>query len=113
MEEGCTYREVTKTPFGYQEMEVLVERLESRSELQIRCVNTGTFVDFAMTEARGGTFVDARFGMVPQTLGTRVWDAVAGKRYFRRWLEQSLEAMERVARKRHADRVRAVAADQM
>jgi hypothetical protein len=27
-----------------------------------------------------------------------VFDIVAGKRYFRRWLEKSLSAMERVAR---------------
>jgi hypothetical protein len=32
----------------------------------------------------------------------KVFDAVAGKRYFRRWLEQSLDAMERVARERAA-----------
>jgi hypothetical protein len=27
----------------------------------------------------------------------RVFDVVAGKRFFRRWLEQSLDAMQRVA----------------
>jgi hypothetical protein len=32
----------------------------------------------------------------------RIFDVVAGKRYFRRWLEQSLDAMERVARERAA-----------
>jgi hypothetical protein len=32
-------------------------------------------------------------------IGTRMrmFDAVAGKRYFRRWLEQSIDAMQRVA----------------
>ena len=104
LEEGCTYREVTKTPFGYAEMELLVERLDECSELGIRCLNTGTFVDFALTEAQGGTFVDARFGMNPKTPGTRAFDMVAGKRYFRRWLEKSLEAMERAARDRAAAR---------
>ena len=98
LEEGCTYRQVTQTPFGYQELDVVVDRLEELRELRIRCVNTGTFVDLALTPAGTGTFVDARFGMEPLTTRTRIFDAVAGKRYFRRWLEQSLDAMQRVAR---------------
>ena len=97
LEEGCTYRQVTQTPFGYQELDVVVDRLEELRELRIRCVNTGTFVDLALTPAGTGTFIDARFGMEPLTTRTRIFDAVAGKRYFRRWLEQSLDAMQRVA----------------
>jgi hypothetical protein len=97
LEEGCTYRSVTETPFGYQELDVVVDRLDEMREMRIRCINTGTFVDFAVADARGGTFVDARFGMEPMTARTRVFDAIAGKRYFRRWLEQSLESMEEAA----------------
>jgi hypothetical protein len=100
LEEGCTYRQVTESPFGYQELDVVVDRLEELRELRIRCVNTGTYVDFALTPADAGTFVDARFGMDPQNTKMRIFDVVAGKRYFRRWLEQSLDAMERVARER-------------
>jgi hypothetical protein len=48
--------------------------------------------------------VDARFGMEPVGARMRVFDAVAGKRYFRRWLEQSLEAMQRVAAQQAARR---------
>ena len=103
LEEGCTYRQVTQTPFGYQELDVVVDRLEELRELRIRCVNTGTFVDIALTPAGTGTFVDARFGMEPLTARTRIFDAVAGKRYFRRWLEQSLDAMQRVAREQTAE----------
>jgi hypothetical protein len=97
LEEGCSYRQVTQTPFGYQELDVVVDRLEELRELRIRCVNTGTFVDLALSPADQGTFVDARFGMEPLTTRIRVFDAIAGQRYFRRWLEQSLEAMRRVA----------------
>jgi len=98
LEEGCTYRQLTQTPFGYQELDVIVDRLDEMRELLIRCVNTGTFVDLALTSAGARTFIDARFGMEPLTTRTRIFDVVAGKRYFRRWLEQSLEAMQRVAR---------------
>ena len=97
LEEGCTYRQVTQSPFGYQELNVVVDRLDEMRELRIRCTNTGTFVDLALTPAAEGTFVDARFGMEPVGTRMRVFDAVAGRRYFRRWLEQSLDAMEQVA----------------
>jgi hypothetical protein len=97
LEEGCTYRQVNETPFGYQQLDVVVDRLEEMREMRIRCVNTGTFVDFAVADARGGTFVDARFGMEATTARNRIFDVLAGKRYFRRWLEQSLDAMEEVA----------------
>ena len=97
LEEGCTYRSVTESPFGYQELDVVVDRLDEMREMRIRCISTGTFVDLAVADVRGGTFVDARFGMDPMTARTRVFDAIAGKRFFRRWLEQSLEAMQQVA----------------
>ena len=98
LEEGCTYRQVTQSPFGYEELDVVVDRLEELRELRIRCVNTGTFVDLALTPAAAGTFVDARFGMDPLNTRMRIFDALAGRRYFRRWLEQSMDAMQRVAR---------------
>jgi len=97
LEEGCGYRQLTETPFGTQELDVVVDRLQELREMRIRCINTGTFVDLFLTEARGGTFVDARFGLDPVTTKMRVFDLVAGKRFFRRWLEQSLDAMQRVA----------------
>jgi uncharacterized protein YndB with AHSA1/START domain len=100
LEEGCTYRQVMQTPFGYQDLDVVVDRLDELREMRIRCVNTGTFVDLALTDMRGGTLVDARFGMEPLTARLRLFDAVAGRRYFRRWLEQSLDAMQRVAHHR-------------
>ena len=102
LEEGCAYRQVTETPFGYQNLDVVVDRLDELREMRIRCVSTGTFVDLALTGMRGGTLVDARFGMEPPTARMKLFDAVAGKRYFRRWLEQSLDAMQRVASERAA-----------
>jgi uncharacterized protein YndB with AHSA1/START domain len=101
-EPGCTYREVVRSPVGKDEMLLHVDRMEDCKELLIRCVNTGTFVHWLLTEAQEGTFVDARFGMDPGKLQYRIFDLVAGKRYFRSWVRQSLDAMQRVARERAA-----------
>jgi len=97
LEEGCTYREVVQTPVGKEDMELRVDRLEDCEELAIRCINTGTFVQFALTEAQGGTFVDGRMGMDPKGVVYRVVDSVVGQRYFRAWLADSLEAMRGAA----------------
>jgi uncharacterized protein YndB with AHSA1/START domain len=98
LEEGCTYREVVKSPFGSQDdMQMRIDRLAENEELRIRCINTGTYFKLALTEARSGTFVDGEAGMEPATLQTRVFDALAGKRYFRSWMRQTLDALDQVA----------------
>jgi uncharacterized protein YndB with AHSA1/START domain len=98
--EGCTYREVVRTPFGNEEMRLKIEAYDDCEEFRIRCMNTGTFVRFALTEARDGTFVDGRMGMEPDGLASRVFDAVAGRIYFRNWLSASLDALARAAEER-------------
>jgi hypothetical protein len=100
LEPACTYREVVRTPFGKDEFQLFVEDLKDCERFRIRCLNTGTYFDIALTEARGGTFVDGEAGMEPQRMGLRVFDAVAGKRYFDDWLRKSLLAMREVAEER-------------
>jgi Polyketide cyclase / dehydrase and lipid transport len=53
LEEGCTYRQVGESPFGYQELDVVVDRPDELRELRIRCPETGTFVDLSLTLAGG------------------------------------------------------------
>jgi hypothetical protein len=100
LEEGCSYRQVTRTLVGKIETDISVERLEGCRELRLRCLDTGTFTRWLLTDTREGTFIDAEFGMDPEGVGDRVFDRVAGKRYFRRWLEQSLDALRRAAGER-------------
>lgn len=100
LEEGCTYREVVRSPVGKEDMTLLIEGREELRNLRIRCLNTGTFVRFSITEARGGTFVDGEMGMDPQRLVDRVIDAVAGRRYFTSWLDATLNGLGRAAAKR-------------
>jgi hypothetical protein len=98
--EGCTYREVIRSPVGEDEMHLKIEAFDEHEEFRISCMNTGTFVRFGLAEAQGGTFVDGRMGMVPHGLAYRAFDAVAGRIYFRRWLAASLEALGEAARQR-------------
>ena len=98
LEEGCSYRQVFKSPMGVIETDVSVEHLEDCRELLLRCLDTGTYTRWLMTESQGGTFIDAEFGLDPKTTAVRAFDVVAGRRYFRRWLEQSIDGLRRAAR---------------
>jgi uncharacterized protein YndB with AHSA1/START domain len=97
---GCEYREVMKVPLGTAERLFRIDEFDDLERFHINCVNTGAFVEIELTAAQDGTFVDAAAGLQPRTVGFKVFDAVAGKRYFDRWLETSLDAMRRVATER-------------
>jgi uncharacterized protein YndB with AHSA1/START domain len=96
-DEGSNYAQVTRDPTGRIETTMTVERLEDLREIQMRCTETGTYARWLLTEAQGNTFVDVEFGMDPIGFGNAVFDATFGKLYFRRWLNQSLAALEAVA----------------
>jgi hypothetical protein len=94
IEEGCAYRVVARNPFGVTEEEdFLVEQFADCDEIKVRCLDTGTYMRFALTEAQGGTFVDAEFGMEPVAMQHKVFDRLAGKRFYRNWLDDSLAGL--------------------
>jgi uncharacterized protein YndB with AHSA1/START domain len=97
LEQGCSYRQVFKAPMGVVETDVSVERLEDCREMTLRCLDTGTYAHWLLAGAQGGTFIDVEFGLDPKTTRTRAFDMVAGRRYFRRWLEESIDALRTAA----------------
>jgi Polyketide cyclase / dehydrase and lipid transport len=100
LEAGCSYRQVIQTPMGPDEMSMFVDRFDECRNLSIRCVNTGTFVRMELAEARDGTFLEAEMGMEPDRLRQRVFDVVAGRRFFKAWLRETVDALGRAARSR-------------
>ncbi len=92
------YRQVTRKLIGEGEMNMNVERIENCENLSIRCLSTGMYARFLLTEAQGGTFVEGRMGMDPDGISNRVFDAVAGKRYFSSWLRETLHGLAEAAR---------------
>jgi hypothetical protein len=97
LQHGCNYRQVFKSPLGVVETDVSLERLDDCRQMTLRCLDTGTYAHWRMAEAQGGTFIDVEFGLDPKTAKTHVFDIVAGRRYFRRWLEESIDALRKAA----------------
>jgi hypothetical protein len=94
---GAPYRQVMETPEGSEVSEFMVEGMEDYKRLSIRCLNSGMFLRFGLTEARNGTFVEGEMGMDPIGISNRVFDAVSGRRYFRTWISETFEGLERAA----------------
>ena len=96
---GCNYRQVSKGPFGItDEHTVAIEELDDCHAVQVRCIEPGIILRWVLTEARGCTFVEAEFGVEIDSAAKRVFGALVGKRFLRRWVEQSLEALDRASR---------------
>jgi hypothetical protein len=92
--EGDQYVQVTRSPTGTVETDFRVEQRSDMREIKLRCQQTGVYARWLLTEAQQSTFVDVEFGMDPATLGNKVFDVVAGRIYFRRWVEQSVEGLK-------------------
>ena len=98
-EEGDEYAQVTKDPSGTTESNFLLERREDLREIRMSCQLTGMYAHWFLTPAQGGTFVEVEMGMEPARLGDRLFDIALGKRYFRRWSEQSLDGLADAVRR--------------
>jgi len=94
LSEGCRYRGVVKGPFGTSPHDLEVDRLEDCREVSIFCEETGVRTRFVLTEAQGGTFVEGRFTIEPNSIGMKVLGAVTGRRFMHSWLESSLEHLK-------------------
>lgn len=55
LEQGCSYRQVLKSPIGLIETDVAVEHLDGCHELLLRCLDTGTYARWLFADAQGGT----------------------------------------------------------
>jgi len=92
---GDSYAQVTKRPIGRVETTLVVEELEDLREIGLRCLRTGMYSRWLLTPAQDGTFLDVEFGIEPDGATARLLDAAAGRRYFTRWVDESIEALTR------------------
>ena len=100
IEEGEEYAQVTLDPRGNPDRtDFVIERLDDLHEIRFACQKTGMYAHWLLTDARGNTFVEVEMGMQPKTVPLRLYDAVNGRRYFGRWLDESLDALRRIARR--------------
>jgi hypothetical protein len=98
IDEGSTYRQVSKTPLGKTETTFQIEELDELREIKLRCRRSGYYSRWLLTEAQDGTFVDAEIGIETSSpIPYRALHAAAGgKRYFRRLVDGAFDGLRSV-----------------
>jgi hypothetical protein len=94
---GCSYCQVTQDERGLSEMTLIVEHVDEFRELAVRCAENGLYMRWLLSDAQGGTLVDAEFGVDPTKANAPPpdFDANAAKTELERWLRTSLDGLAR------------------
>lgn len=107
-EEGDEYVQVTRDPTGRTvRTNFLLERRDDLREIRMTCQLTGAYGHWLLTSAQGGTFVEVELGMEPRRLHHRLLDSALGRRFFRAWSSESLDALGEAARREERTDARA------
>jgi uncharacterized protein YndB with AHSA1/START domain len=97
-EEGGRFVMVTRHPvIGRDEPRMLIDQMDDLHSIRMHCTVSGMFVNWQLTDAQGGTFVHAEFGMDPIRRRDRMLDAAGGRRFFRSWLDEAIEGLRKAA----------------
>ena len=98
VEEGAHFRQTTKTPLGTNETEFVVESFDEMREIQVRCLMSGYYLRWLLTEAGDDTFAEVEIGMDPTRLGYRAMDKTVGRRWYRKLVENTLAGLRSALR---------------
>jgi uncharacterized protein YndB with AHSA1/START domain len=96
IQQGQQYEQVTRGPLRNKARTTFeIEQLDDLREIRLRCTASGWYSHWKLTEAGGGTFVDAEVGMEPINAGYKAVDSVVGKRWYRRVAQSSMDGLKR------------------
>jgi hypothetical protein len=78
-------------------MTLIVEHVDEFKELAVRCAENGLYMRWLLSDAQGGTLVDAEFGVDPTKASAPSpdFDADAARTELERWLRTSLDGLAR------------------
>jgi carbon monoxide dehydrogenase subunit G len=93
-EEGDEFVQVSRAPLGLAVATPhVVDRLDELRAIRVTCQKTGRYIDWQLTEAQEGTFIDVSMGLEPRAFRYRLFDGTAGKIYLRRWLTEAVDGL--------------------
>ena len=94
VQRGAEYEQVTRSPFGMSKTTFAIEELDDLREIRLRCTSSGWYSRWKLTEASGATFADIEIGMEPYGVAYRAIDKTAGKRWYRRVAQASIDGLK-------------------
>lgn len=94
VEGGETFTQTSKTMLGEHDTTFKIEELDELHAIKLRCVDSGFYSRWVLTEAQEATFIDIEVGIEPTALRYRAMMAAqGGKRYFRKLADDSLDGV--------------------
>jgi uncharacterized protein YndB with AHSA1/START domain len=95
-EEGEDFIQVTRLPLGKRDqIHFMIDQMDELREIRMHCMISGMFVHWQLTDAQGGTFLDAEFGIDPIRRRDRMSELTWGRRFLRRWLVEAVTGLKR------------------
>jgi hypothetical protein len=93
--EGAEFEQTSRLPIGRGTDTTIfrVDELEELHSIKLRCTRTGWYSRWLLTEAQGGTFVDAEFGIEPTAIQYRLLFGAIGRRHFTSVASESLDGL--------------------
>jgi hypothetical protein len=93
--EGGEFEQKSPSPMGLGTTTTIfrVDELEELREIKLRCTRTGWYSHWLLTEAQGGTFVNAEFGIEPTAIQYKLLFGAIGRRHFSSVASESLDGL--------------------
>jgi hypothetical protein len=83
IQEGTRFERVSKLPLGSTTTEFVVDELADLQEIRMRCMTSGYYSRWSLTEAGNDTFCEVEVGMEPTSTPYKLMDRTVGKRWYR------------------------------
>jgi hypothetical protein len=83
IQQGTRFERVSKLPLGSSTTEFVVDGLTDLQELRMRCLRSGYYSRWSLTEAGNDTFCEVEVGMEPTNTPYKLLDRAVGKRWYR------------------------------
>ena len=101
IEPGTTFERTDRPPIGKATTTIfVVDRLQDLREIKLRCLTSGYYSHWTLTEAQGECFTEVELGMEPTAMRYRAFDTTLGKRFYRRTLLETIDGLrEAIARR--------------
>ena len=94
VEGGETFTQTSKSMLGEHDTTFKIDELDELHAIKLRCLDSGFYSRWVLTEAQDSTFVDVEVGIEPTAIRFRAMMAAqGGKRYFRKLADDSIDGV--------------------
>ena len=95
IQQGTSFERVSKLPLGSTTTEFVVDELADLQEIRMRCLTSGYYSRWSLTEAGSDTFCEVEVGMEPTNAPYKLLDRAVGKRWYRSAVSSMVDGLRK------------------